>query len=201
MKSRGRIPHGLNAVNQLVRQIPAVMPSTRFIGYHFSDSARRVRIPTERTPVRSGGTNFGEAIRTVLAGAERERRNACIVITDGEPSDGTEALRYARKLRERSIDYTQILLHTDEDLRREVTTTPGEFNVRDNIVAEEDVADDRIVTLTGTELDRRRERRFDTFTRIAEVAGGNQVILTEFSALGLVSVELYDRYVGVLSFV
>ena len=52
--------------------------------------------------------------------------------------------------------------------------------------------------LTEEQIQQKTEGRFNTFIRIAKVAGGNQVVLTEFSALGLVTVELYDRYMGLL---
>lgn len=201
MKRRDRIPQGLAAFNRLARQIPAVMPGTRVVGYMFSRSTRQVALPADRIPVNPEDTRQADLFSTVLRRRDRDRRNKLIVITDGEPSDLAETLRRAELLRREKFDYTQILLHTDEDLRREVENAPGEFEIRDNMIVDEIVPEDRIITLSEETLQKRREGRFSDFTRIAEIAGGNQVVLTEFDALGLVTVEIYDRYVGLLSLV
>lgn len=201
MKRRGRLPHGLAAINQLARRIPAVMPGTRFRGYHFSDRVREVSLPADRAAVPAEGTRQAELFRTVLRRTEGGRRNMLVLVTDGEPSDLADTSRAAQKMRAAALDYMQILLHTDEDLRHEVQSRPGEYLIKDNMIADEEVDEDRIVTLSEEVLGTRRESRFDQFTRVAEIAGGNQVVLTEFAALGLVTVEIYDRYVGLLSLV
>jgi hypothetical protein len=199
MKSRARIPHGLVAMNRLSRRLPLVMPATRVRGYHFSSISRRVDLPTERVSVPAEGTKQALAFRTVLGAMEPGRRNVLILITDGEPEDLAESLRAAEKARAAELDYTQILLHTDSDLAHEVHARPGEFAVRDRMIADDRISEDRIIKLSAEAVQDRREKRFRDFTRIAETAGGNQVVLTEFAALGLVGVELYDRYVGLLS--
>jgi len=201
MKRRDRIPQGLAAFNRIARQIPAAMPGTRIVGYMFSHSAREVRLPADRAALRAEDTRQAELFTTVLRRRDPDRRNKLVVITDGEPSDLATTLRRAEALRRESVDYTQILLHTDEDLRHEVTHGGGEFEIRDNLIVDEIVPEDRIVTLSEEALCERREGRFSDFTRIAEIAGGNQVVLTEFAVLGLVTVEIYDRYVGLLSLV
>lgn len=201
MERRDRIPQGLAAFNRIARQIPAAMPGTRIVGYMFSRTARVVTLPADRAVLRAEDTRQAELFTTVLRRRDPDRRNMLVVITDGEPSDLAETLRLAEKLRGAMFDYTQILLHTDEDLRHEVQHVGGEFEVRDNLVMEENVPDDRIVTLSEEALQERREGRFADFTRIAELAGGNQVVLTEFAVLGLVTVEVYDRYVGLLSLI
>jgi hypothetical protein len=53
--------------------------------------------------------------------------------------------------------------------------------------------------MTPEELDRRKQGLFDTFTRIAETAGGNQIIIRVYEMLKLLSVEVYDRYLGLLT--
>ncbi len=201
MKRRGRIPHGLAALNRLARSIPAVMPATRFVAYTFSESARRVALPVERVVMPAENTCQRELFRTVLRSRESSRHNVLVLISDGEPSDLSDSIQLAGRLKQAEFDYVQILLHTDEDLRHEVNTEGGRYAIRDNMIAEESVDESVIVTVDEKTVIQRRESRFDGFTRIAEAAGGNQVVLTEFSALGLLTVELYDRYVGLLSLV
>jgi len=198
MKTRGRIEHGIAAVNRIAKRIPAAMPNTRVHGYHFSDSVRHIALPYGRAAVEAKGTKQAQLVRAVLKRQEAGRHNCFVLLTDGEPEDYADTLRVAEKLREAGLDYAQVLLHTDADLANEVTSAPGEFRVRDNMIAE-DVPDDRITKLTEEQVKENVDTRFERFTRIAEVAGGNQVVLTEFSALGLITVELYDRYVGLLS--
>jgi hypothetical protein len=199
MKNRGRLDHAFAAANSLATQIGRVMRNTKIKGYQFSDTVRRVDLPTTRVAPACAGTRQAGAVRTLLRHRDEGRYNTVILMTDGEPEDYIETLRGVPALRDAGVDYTQILLHTDEDLRHEVTSEPGEFVVKDKMIADGDVDAERIRTLSDEEVEQRREGRFGQFTRIAEEAGGNQVVLTEFLALGLVTVELYDRYVGLLS--
>lgn len=198
MKTRGRIEHGIAAANRIAKRIPAAMPNTRVRGYHFSDTVRHIALPYGRAAVEANGTKQAQLVRAVLKRQEAGRHNCFVLLTDGEPEDYAETLRMAEKLREAGMDYAQVLLHTDADLANEVTSAPGEFRVRDNMIAD-DVPEERIRKLTEEQVKQNVDSRFERFTRIAEVAGGNQVVLTEFSALGLITVELYDRYVGLLS--
>ena len=201
MKDRGRLDHAMAAANSLATQLSGVMRDTRVKGYQFSDTVRRVDLPSTRIAPASAGTRQSSAVRALLRHRDEGRRNSVLLITDGEPEDYAETLRMVPALREAGIDYTQVLLHTDEDLRHEVLSRPGEFVVKDKMIADGTVDEDRIITLDDAQVRQRREGRFAQFTRIAEEAGGNQVVLTEFLAIGLVTVELYDRYVGLLSLV
>ncbi|NBF40336.1 MAG: hypothetical protein GVY14_07960 [Spirochaetes bacterium] len=198
MKTRGRIEHGITAANRIAKRIPAAMPNTRVRGYHFSDTVRHIALPRGRGAVEAQGTKQAQLFRAVLKRQEAGRHNCLVLITDGEPEDYAETLRTAEKLHDAGLDYAQVLLHTDSDLEHEVTSVVGEFRVRDNMIAEE-VPDERINRLTEEQVKQNVETRFERFTHIAEAAGGNQVVLTEFSALGLITVELYDRYAGLLS--
>jgi len=201
MKDRGRLDHAMAAANSLATQLAGVMRNTRVKGYQFSDTVRRVDLPSTRIAPASAGTRQSAAVRALLRHRDEGRHNSVLLITDGEPEDYAETLRMVPALREAGIDYTQVLLHTDEDLRHEVLSRPGEFVVKDKMIADGTVDEDRIITLDDAQVRQRREGRFAQFTRIAEEAGGNQVVLTEFLAIGLVTVELYDRYVGLLSLV
>ncbi|TVQ23538.1 MAG: VWA domain-containing protein [Spirochaetaceae bacterium] len=199
MKDRDRIRHGIAVVNRLAAQIPAVMPGTQVRAYLFSDELCEVNAPVERIPVRSEGTKQAPVFHRVIRVADATKHNMLIVISDGEPQDLPETLRAAEKLKAAKLDYLQILLHTDDDLRHQIVGALGEFEVKDDTVTASDVPADRIITLDSDALKNVVDARFDNFTRIAETAGGNQVVMIEFSALGLVTVELYDRYVGLLS--
>lgn len=199
MKDRDRIRHGIAVVNRLAAQVPAVMPGTELRVYLFSDELRTVRAPLEEIPLRSEGTKQAPVIQQVVRTADAAKHNMLVVISDGEPQDLPQTFRAAETLAAAQVDYLQILLHTDDDLRQQVVGNRGEFEVKDDTVAATDIPAERIITLDSEALKKQVDARFDSFTRIAEIANGNQVVLTEFSALGLVTVELYDRYVGLLS--
>ncbi|MFP4212221.1 MAG: hypothetical protein ACLFR8_13335 [Alkalispirochaeta sp.] len=51
------------------------------------------------------------------------------------------------------------------------------------------------------EKQNRINTRFERFTRVAEAAGGNQIVLTVYDALGLLTMDVYDRYIGLLTLV
>ena len=199
MKDRDRIRHGIAVVNRLAAQVPAVMPGTQVRAYAFSDDTRELRTPVETIPLRSEGTKQAPVMQRVIRNADPATRNLLVLVSDGEPQDLPATLRTAEKLKTAGVDYLQILLHTDDDLRHQVVGARGEFEIRDDTVSESDVPAERIIALDSDALKKRVDARFDDFTRVAETAGGSQVVLTEFTALGLVTVELYDRYVGLLS--
>ncbi len=199
MKDRDRIRHGIAVVNRLAAQVPAVMPGTQVRAYAFSDDTRELRTPVETIPLRSEGTKQAPVMQRVIRNADPATRNLLVLVSDGEPQDLPATLRTAEKLKTAGVDYLQILLHTDDDLRHQVVGARGEFAIRDDTVSESDVPVERIIALDSDALKKRVDARFDDFTRVAETAGGSQVVLTEFTVLGLVTVELYDRYVGLLS--
>ena len=53
--------------------------------------------------------------------------------------------------------------------------------------------------LTDEALDEKMKGIYKNFTEIAETCGGNQIILRVNELMRIVSVECYDRYLGLLT--
>lgn len=204
MKARGKLPYVEECLRQMQSFFGTVLERTEIVLYLFSDRARRVegRLTSgalQMGNLRHGETMFEPLYRRVLANRSAARRNKLFVITDGEPSDVIAARSAAELLALHEVDYTQILLHFDDELRR-VFEGPDSTSATDGIVETgPDESDVPFRALSDEELDRDVTRRLDTFTSIAEAAGGNQIVLTVYPVLGLLSLELYDRYLGLLT--
>ena len=53
--------------------------------------------------------------------------------------------------------------------------------------------------LTDEELKVKKKKYFEIFTKFANSCGGNQIILNVFDFLKIITVETYDRYMGLLT--
>ncbi len=206
MSARGKLEEGVRTMNRLGAVLPRIAGETRLKTYLFSDTVREgADLPLERPGIEMAGTKFAALFRRVAARAVAGTRNKLIVITDGEAEDMSPARRAAASLRESWFDVTQILLHNDDDLRSVVTDEYADLAGADGILRDERTAElDRLGavysrTRSEEELTRAIEERFAAFTAVTEEAGGNQVVVTLFSALSLVSLEVYDRYLGLLT--
>lgn len=100
------------------------------------------------------------------------------------------------------VDYTQLIFDIREEQRQEIIIE-GDFDhslAVDSVIREEEMSGNMTrKTLTDNELDRKMTGLFKDFTDIAEAAGGNQIIVKINSLVKMVSVECYDRYMGLLS--
>jgi|GEM_PF-3433554 len=205
MKTRGKLDYALGAVNQLGTTLPRMLGNTRVQAYVYSDTARRIDLPAERVSIPMSGTRQANVMRMVLKNQVPGFRNKILVVTDGEPEDSAEALSAADQLRRHNVDYTQVLLHHDDDLRHVLKDEFAYLGSTDGMVDDERTAR---LEENGADFSRARtdeefatavEERFRAFTRIAENAGGNQIVLTMVPALAVVSLEVYDRYLGLLT--
>lgn len=207
MKSRGKLEYALGACNQLAATLPGIVSNTTVVPYLFSEETRQIDAPIERISIQMKGTKMATVFRAVLANRVEGVRNKVILITDGEPEDETQALAGADLLRRNRIDYTQIVLHHHDDLRYPVRDEYLHLAATDGLIDDErraeleasgiEIAEPR----SEPELQQALDRRFDRFTALAETAGGNQIVLTLFPALALVNLEVYDRYLGLLTLV
>jgi hypothetical protein len=98
------------------------------------------------------------------------------------------------------VDYTHIVFDFDDKIE-EVRVGPGAaVEHRDGYALRERLPEGAETRpFSAEELERRRRRFFETFTGIAEEAGGNQIVLRLYEFLKLLSVEVYDRYMGRLT--
>lgn len=186
----------VNAVNRLADGLAGLFANATIKRYVFSDTARRVDGPLTGREVRPGETSYAAAFKKVLH-FRAAGRNKVFLITDGIPTDHAQSVRAADLLARQKVDYTQILLHSDGELEDSLSVPDGSVDALDGVI-EGDIPSGA-TKLTAAEVEQFRTTRFERFTEIAEHAGGNQVVLTVYRALRLISLELYDRYVGLLT--
>jgi len=139
-------------------------------------------------------------MKKVLHFKDREVYNKIILFTDGQPTDRLEALKMAELIKKNKIDYTQLIFDIKDEQRHEVLFPDGRTDgaVIDNVVSE--IKDNMVeVELTDEALDRKMKGIYKDFTEIAETCGGNQIILKINELIRIVSVECYDRYLGLLT--
>lgn len=196
MKLHEKSTIAVQAINRLADAIGELFVNADVRRYVFSDTAKRVSGAITGREVSRRETSYAAAFKRVLH-FRAPGRNKLFLVTDGEPTDLPQALRMADLIAKHKVDYTQILLHSDGELNDSRRVPDGSVVAIDGVIEGELPAGAQ--PLTAAEIARLREERFDRFTRVAEHAGGNQVVLTLYRALRLVSLELYDRYVGLLT--
>jgi hypothetical protein len=196
---RTKLQNGVAAFNRLSTVFGTLLKNTEIYAYVFSDETTRIEPDFGQWILTPGETNMATLFKRVLHFRERERYNKLIVITDGEPSDYTETMRLAALLKKNRVDYTQILLHNIDDFTREVRPEFAHFPAVDRRIRQPEDGTEIGRKLTDVEKQNRINTRFDRFTNIAETAGGNQIVLTAYDALGLLTMDVYDRYIGLLT--
>lgn len=148
--------------------------------------------------VRAGETRFAPFLAAAAARAPARGGHLVVLLTDGECSDRPQTLRHAERLARRGIDYLQLVLHRDDDHRTVVEGGSGTRPV-DNIRGTADLVDgDRLVVRSEDELRAAVDRELGAVTDIAEAAHGAQLVLTYFPLFSLVTIDVYERYLGLL---
>ncbi len=200
MDSMGKLDLVISSVEYFCNTIPLVFKNTKIKLYIFSDSCIPAELPFRSGAIERGDTSYSSFMKKVLHFRDKEVHNKVIVFTDGIPTDRTEALKIGELIKKNSVDYTQIIFDIKDEQRHEIEFPFGKerIDTADNVVT--DVTDKMIqVELDDEALDRKMKRIFSEFTEIAEVCGGNQIILKINKFINLVSVECYDRYMGLLT--
>ncbi len=198
MDSCGKLGIVLDTVAYFTDFYSKMAPGTKFNFYAFSDECRPVGFPIEAAGVTRGNTSYSSFMKKVLHFREPDIHNKIILFTDGLPTDLNEGLHTAAFLKKNRIDYTQLIFDIRDEQRNEIKFKDGKGLAVDNVVDE--LSDDMIqITLTDDELDNKMKRVFNDFTGIAAACGGNQIIMRINSLLKIVTVECYDRYLGLLS--
>lgn len=200
MDTGGKLDLAIKAVNDFYNYYSKLLKNSRINIYVFSDNCRKVDFPLCNIKMPRKDTSYSSFIKKVLHYRDRDTRNNVILLTDGLPSDYKDALKFGELIKKNGLDYTQIIFQVREELRTEVEYNSDTLNtvVIDNIIT--DTVDDSLVkTLNDKELDNKIVGIYNDFSKIAEVCGGNQIVLKINEIIGVVTVECYDRYLGVLS--
>ncbi len=199
MDSLGKLDLVVQTVNAFYSFYTELLSNTTIKLYTFSDECRPALYPLQAAGVRRGNTAYASFLKKVLHHKEKEKRNKIILFTDGVPTDRSEALKIAELVKKNRIDYTQIIFDIKEEKRTEVVYADGAVvDAVDNVV-DELSADMLERVLSDEDLDAKMKRIFNEFTEVAETCGGNQIILKINELLNLVTVECYDRYLGLPS--
>ncbi len=198
MDSCGKLGIVLDTVAYFTDFYSKMAPDTKFKYYAFSDECRPVDFPVQAAGITRGNTSYSAFMKKVLRFREPDIHNKIILFTDGLPTDLNDALHTAAFIKKNRIDYTQLIFDIRDEQRNEIKFKDGKGSAVDNVVDE--LTDDMIqIMLTDDELDNKMKQVFSDFTGIASACGGNQIILRINSLLKIVTVECYDRYLGLLS--
>ena len=200
MDSMGKLDLVISAVEYFCKTIPQIFKNTKIKLYIFSDSCIPAELPLRSGSIERGDTSYSSFMKKILHFRDREVYNKIIVFTDGLPTDRTEALKIGELIKKNCVDYTQIIFDIKDEQRNEIEFPFGKegIDTADNVVTE--VTDKMVqVELDDEALDSKMKRIFSEFTEIAEVCGGNQIILKINKFINLVAVECYDRYMGLLT--
>lgn len=202
MDSGGKLDLAINAANNFYNFYTKVLNNSEVKLYAFSDTCHISSFPFEYTKIKRGDTSYSSFMKKVLHHRDRDVHNKIILLTDGLPSDYTEALKIGALIKKNKVDYTQIIFQKKEEQRYEVELPEGYNgkNILDNILQDktEDMIDH---ILSDYELDLKIKGLYLEYSKIAEVCGGNQIILKINELISVVTVECYDRYMGFLSFI
>ncbi len=184
------------ALQYFYRHIAGFLLKTKIRLYGFSDECRPLDFPINGNELKRGETNFAAYMKKVLHFKLAGVHNKIILFTDGQPTDRAEAMKMARLIKKNKIDYTQVVFDFDDDIKYENTGPVSEKNVKDGYVVGGS-AERR--ELNSEHLQNLKDRICGSFTEIAEHCGGNQIILRVNELAKIVSVECYDRYLGLLT--
>jgi hypothetical protein len=200
MDSFGKLDLVISAVNNFYSFITNALSNTKISLYVFSDTCKPVNFPLKGTEIKRSDTNYSSFMKKVLHCKDKEVHNKIILFTDGLPGDKLEALKIADLIKKNNIDYTQIIFDIWEEQRHEIILPEGQLDISviDNCVSEE-TEDIVRHELKDDELDQKMKGIYKSFTEIAEHCGGNQIILKINELIKIVSVECYDRYLGLLT--
>lgn len=188
----------VKAANYFCRHLAEFLLNTKIKVYVFSKDCRVVNWPLSGKEIPREETNYASFFKMVAKNLKKNIRNKLILLTDGLPSDFPEALRIAEKLKSEKLDYTQIILTFKDELKKGVL---GEnLKVIDGFVADDEQEGSYLVyEHTDEEIKKMEDEAFGRFSLLAEVCGGNQIIILVNELAGLLAVECYDRYLGLLT--
>lgn len=202
MENQGKLEMVISALNYFYSYILSFLKNTKIRLYVFSDECISVSYPLHGKEIPRKDTNYGSFIKKVLHFKDKTVHNKILLFTDGQPSDLSETLRLAELIKKNKIDYTQLIFNFQEELRSQVTVSQNTAGITvDGYISQENIDKYNIQSteLDDEALNAKVKDVFSTFTRIAEIAGGNQIIIKINELIKILSIECYDRYVGMLT--
>lgn len=190
----------ISAVHSFYKYISEFFLNTKIKLYVFSNECKPVQFPINGREIPREETYYSTFIKKVLHHKDSDIYNKVILFTDGQPSDFENAIELGKKLKRNKVDYTQLIFFINDDIRYEyVGDVPDNF-IKDGYVSEDNLPPGvKLRTLTEKELEMRKKEYLDQFTQFAEACGGNQIVMSIYDFTNLISVECYDRYVGMLT--
>jgi hypothetical protein len=197
MHNRGRIALVVDALGFFLGSLAGLLKNSRFLFYLFSDECKPVRFPFPMDAIPARETNYASFAKKVLHQRDKTVRNKVLLFTDGRPGDESAARELLGLFRKNQIDYTQIVFNLSEEFDELVDDDQGRIEVVDNIAVNGQELKTR--RTTPEEREKLWTETMDCFTALARAAGGNQIVMNIDRALRFVAVEVYDRYLGLLS--
>ena len=195
-------------LTELVRACPMLqwrlwmVSETAEIAMDSQDARTGLSLETlmKRKRMRSAETLFAP----FLTGAARRRPaigpHLVLLVTDGMCSDRGATLRSAEQLARSDTDYVQIILHKGDDFKRYVEATDGRTSI-DNVRTETDLTpNDRLIERTDEQHKAAIDKELRGVTDIAEAAHGAQLILTYFPLFSVLTLDMYEQYVGQIAY-
>lgn len=199
MKQHGKLEIAASAANYLAERLPQILGNTRIYRYAFSSICRRTATPLVGREIPKKDTNYSSFFREVLKHRDRERHNKIVVITDGIPTDFSEAMEMGVLVQKARIDYTQIMLSMSEQFT-EILDRTEDITVRDRIADPDTIPEDaECREYTEEEVVETHKRIGANFTSVADACNGNQIVLKVDPSLRNVVVEVFDRYMGLMT--
>jgi hypothetical protein len=200
MDSMNKLDFVISSVHSFYKYISEFFLNTKLTLYIFSDNCITTDFPLKGDEIERLGTDFAPFIEKILKKKNSKVHNKVILFTDGEPNDPNRAYEYGQRLRKSNIDFTQIIFYMNDDLRYEFIDGNPSLNFFAGALSIEELLEGKkIKVLTDEELKVKKKKYFEIFTKFANSCGGNQVILNIFDFLKIITVETYDRYMGLLT--
>lgn len=186
------------AVNLFYTHISECMLNVKIQLYVFSETCIPAKFPLSGKEIERKNTHYGSFMKKVLHHRNLDIINKVILFTDGEPTDMSDAIVTGNKMKNLKVDYTQIIFDINEDRRTEYQGLTGKEKILDGFMAGKNHGLTS-VRLNDNEWKNRKAEIFESFTEVAHACGGNQIIINVYELMSLISVEVYDHYMGLLT--
>ncbi|MDH4129948.1 MAG: VWA domain-containing protein [Spirochaetota bacterium] len=184
----------LHSFNHFVSEF---LLNTKINYYVFSNECKRVDFPLSGKEIKRKDTCYANFMKKILHFKNPDMYNKVILFTDGEPSDHSQALVMAEKFKKYKIDYTQIVFNIKEDLKYAVEgADPKDLKDGYYFGNYENV---KRIERSDEDVEKISKGIYNKFTEIANVSGGNQILLLVDILSNIIAVECYDRYLGLLT--
>lgn len=197
MDTMDKMKRVIATVHSFYRMLSEFMLNLKIQVYAFSDICVPVNIPLSGKEIERKDTNYSSFMKKILHHNNKDVYNKVILFTDGEPSDLEEALINGNRMKKQKIDYTQIIFSINDDKRLRLKGDTSKIKLIDGFAV--DKGNLESYTLSDEEWSKEKLMIHEQFTRVAEACGGNQLILNIYDLLNMVSFEVYDRYMGMLT--